>query len=40
MEMIRELGFMPTREPLHVCKCAAGCRREDGEGEIGKYICS
>ncbi|MFA6414127.1 MAG: biotin synthase BioB [Syntrophales bacterium] len=34
VEMIRDLGFMPTREPLHVCKCAADCHLEDME--IGK----
>jgi len=36
VEMIRDLGFMPTREPLHVCKCATDCHLGDGEGEIGK----
>ncbi|MFA5182495.1 MAG: biotin synthase BioB [Syntrophales bacterium] len=40
MEMIRDLGFVPTREPLHVCKCATACHIEDGEGEIGKSTCS
>ena len=35
LEMIRDLGFMPTREPLHVCKCATACHIDDGEGVIG-----
>ena len=40
VEMIRDLGFMPTREPLHVCKCATACHIEAGEGDIGKNTCS
>jgi biotin synthase-like enzyme len=39
VEMIRDMGFVPTREPLHVCKCATLCHLGDGEGEIGKNDC-
>ena len=38
VEMIRDMGFMPTREPQHVCKCAADCHLEDRE--IEKDTCS
>lgn len=38
VEMIRDLGFTPTMEPLHVCKCATACHSEDRD--IGKDTCS
>jgi biotin synthase len=38
VEMIRDLGFIPTREPLHVCKCATDCHFEDRG--IEKNTCS
>ncbi|MCX5828177.1 MAG: biotin synthase BioB [Deltaproteobacteria bacterium] len=38
VEMIRDMGFMPTREPLHVCKCATDCHLEDRG--IEKNTCS
>jgi biotin synthase len=36
VEMIRDMGFTPTREPLLVCKCATACHLEDGDRKIGK----
>jgi biotin synthase len=39
MEMIRDMGFAPTREPLYVCECAAVNHKKDGEKDSGKKSC-